>query len=100
MAAGGSLDDVLAQANGGAAMDEASVSAMLDEHARLRSLLRSAIDAAPALDEDYWFGMGLDEVVARGASPEAVMTAIESRGMAGGTVVMEFVSSKPQVIVL
>ena len=89
--AGGGEDEVMAAA---------TVSAMLDEHARLRSLLRNAIAETPASGKDYWVGMGLDEVVARGESPEAVMSVIEGAGMAGGTVVLEVVSSEPQVFVL
>ncbi len=100
MAARGNLDDALTPPTGGAVMEPAAVSAMLDEHARLRSLLRNAVAARSAPDNDYWVGIGLDEVVVDAESPEAVMTAIERRGMAGGTVVMEFVSSVPQVFVL
>ena len=84
----------------GLTMEVATVSAMLDEHARLAALLRDAIAATPASDDDYWVGMSVDEVAVRGESPEAVMAAINDRGMAGGTVVLEFVSAEPQVIVL
>ena len=84
----------------GATTEAATVSAMLDEHARLGALLRDAIAATPAPDDDYWVGMSVDEIVVRGKSPEAVMAAIDGRGMAGGTVVLEFVSAEPQVIVL
>ncbi len=84
----------------GPAPEAVKVSAMLDEHARLAALLRAAIAATPACDDDYWVGMSVDEVVVRGESPEAVMAAIDDRGMGGGTVVLEFVSAEPQVIVL
>ena len=82
------------------ALDAATVSAMLDEHARLRVLLIDAIEAIPASDEDYWVGIGIDEVVVRGESAETVMAGIEAGGSAGGTVVIEFVSCEPQVIIL
>ena len=85
---------------GGKALDAATVSAMLDEHARLRVLLMDAIKATPASDEDYWVGMGIDEVVVRGESAETVMAGIEAGGSAGGTVVIEFVGCEPQVIIL
>ena len=88
------------ESSDGATTKATTVSAMLDEHARLVALLRDAIAAAPAPDDDYWVGMSVDEVVVRGESPEAVMAAIDGRGMAGGTVVLEFVSAEPQVIVL
>ena len=91
---------VASENSGGAITEVATVSAMLDEHARLGTLLRDAIAAAPMSDDDYWVGMSVDEVVVRGKSPEAVMAAIGGRGMAGGTVVLEFVSAEPQVIVL
>lgn len=86
--------------SGGPDTEVATVSAMLDEHARLAALLRDAIAAAPVSDDDYWVGMSVDEVAVRGESPEAVMAAIDQRGMGGGTVVLEFVSAEPQVIVL
>ena len=76
------------------------VSAMLDEHARLAALLRDAIAATPASDDDYWVGISVDEVVVRGESLESVIAAIDDRGMTVGTVVLEFVSAEPQVIVL
>ena len=80
--------------------DAKTVAAMLDEHARLRSLLKDAIVATPASAEDYWVGMGIDEVVVRGESAEAVMAGIEASGKADGVVVLEFVSSEPRVIIL
>lgn len=80
--------------------DAATVSAMLDEHARLRSLLKDAIAATPASGEDYWVGVGIDEVVVRGESPETVMAGLEAGGTDGGAVVLEFVSSEPRVIIL
>ena len=103
----GNLDDVFTlpanptSAGGeGEVITAATVSAMLDEHDRLRSLLRNAIAETPAPNKEYWAGMGLDEVAVHGESPEAVMAAIEGNGMAGGTVMMEFVSAEPQVFVL
>ncbi len=90
----------VAPSDGGELLDAATVAAMLDEHARLEALLKDAIAASPASDDYYWVGMGVDEVVLRGASPEAVMAAVQAGEAAGGTVVLEFVSAEPQVIVL
>ena len=90
----------VAPSSGGEVLDAATVAAMLDEHARLGALLKDAIAAAPASDDDYWVGMGVNQVVVRGESPEAVMAIIEAGEAAGGTVVLEFVSAEPQVIVL
>ena len=84
----------------GDAWDAVTVSAMLNEHARLRSLLMDAIAAMPASDEDYRVGMGIDEVAVRGESAETVIAGIDASGRAGCAVVLEFVSSAPQVIVL
>ena len=84
----------------GRVLDPVTVAAMLDEHARLRSLLKDVIAATPELDGDYWVGMGVDEVAVRGESPETVMAAIEANGIADGTVVIELVSSEPQVFIL
>ena len=77
-----------------------TVSAMLEEHARLRSALKDVISAAPAQQEDYWIAMGSDEVVVCGESLESVMASIEAAGTVGGTIVTEFVSAEPQLIVL
>ena len=84
----------------GKALDPATVAAMLNEHARLRSLLNDAIAATPVSDDDYWIGMSVDGIAVRGESPDAVMAIIDGRGTAGETVVLEFVSAEPQVIVL
>ena len=84
----------------GATTDVATIAAMLDEHVRLERLLSDAIAAAPASDDDYWIGMSVDGVPVCGESPDAVMAIIDGRGMAGETVVLEFVSAEPQVIVL
>ncbi len=84
----------------GKAQDPATVAAMLDEHAQLRTLLADSIAAAPASDDDYWIGMSVDGIAVCGESPDAVMAIIDGRGMAGETVVLEFVSAEPQVIVL
>ena len=84
----------------GRLLEAATVAAMLDERARLEALLKVSIAASPVSDDDYWVGMGVDEVVVRGRSPEAVMAVIEAGEAAGGTVVLEFVSAEPQVIVL
>ena len=109
MATWGSLDDIFTLPadppaavgeDEDAAMTAATVAAMLNEHARLRTLLADTIAAAPASGQDYWIGMSVDEVAVRGESPEAVMAAIDRRGVAGGTVVLEFVSAEPQVFVL
>ncbi len=84
----------------GKGLDPATVAAMLDEHARLRSLLNDAIAAMHVSSVDYWVGMGTDEVVVRGETAEAVMAGIDAGGTAGFAVVLEFVSAEPQVIVL
>ena len=80
-----------ALALGGTTASAVSVSAMLDEHARLRLLLEDAISATPALDEDYWVGMGIDAVAVLGESAEMVTAGIEVGGMAGCAGVLEFV---------
>lgn len=99
-----SFDDVAASgtvpAVDGKALDPARVAAMLDEHARLGTLLADAIAAAPVPDDDYWIGMSVDGIAVCGESPDAVVAIIDGRGMAGETVVLEFVSAEPQVIVL
>ena len=98
------FDDVAASGTvptvDGKALDPATVAAMLDEHARLRSLLNDAIAATPLSDDDYWIGMSVDGIAVCGESPDAVMAIIDGRGMAGETVVLEFVSAEPRVIVL
>ena len=73
---------------------------MLNEHARLRALLKGAIAAMPALDTDYWGRHG--DWLSCGASAmgrSGVVATIDGRGMAGETVVLEFVSTEPQGIV-
>ena len=41
---------------------------------------KTEIAAMPASGEDYWVGMGIDEVVVRGESAEAVMDGIDTSG--------------------
>ena len=98
------FDDVAASgtvpAVDGKGLDPATVAAMLDEHARLRSLLNDAIAATPVSSVDYWIGMSVDGIAVCGEMPDAVVAIIDGRGMAGETVVLEFVSAEPQVIVL
>ena len=84
----------------GKALEPATVAAMLDEHARLGALLNDAIAATPVSDDDYWIGMSVYGIGVCGETPDAVMAIIDGRGMAGETVVLEFVSAEPQVIVL
>ena len=97
-------DDVAASgtvpAVDGKALHPATVAAMLDEYARLGTLLADAIAAAPASDDDYWIGMSVDGIAVCGESPDAVMAIIDGRGMSGEMAVLEFVSAEPQVIVL
>ena len=104
MAVSDNLDDVGASgkvpAVDGKALDPATAAAMLGEHARLGTLLADAIAAAPASGGDHWIGMSVDGIAVCGESPDAVVAIIDGRGMAGGTVVLEFVSAEPQVIVL
>ena len=66
----------------GEALESATVSAMLDEHARLRSLLEDAIAATPTSDEDYWVGIGIDEVVMHGDSARCECPPIPARRLA------------------
>ena len=104
MAVRDNLGDVAASgtvpAVDGKPLDPATVAAMLDEHARLGMPLADAIAVAPASDVDYWIGMSVDGIAVCGESPDAVMAIIDARGMAGETVVLEFVSAEPQVIIL
>ena len=97
-------DDVAASgtvpAVDGKGLGPATVAAMLEEHARLRSLLNDAIAATPVSDDDYWIGMSVDGIVVCGETPDAVLAIIDGRGMASETVVLEFVSAEPEVIVL
>ena len=78
------FDDVAASGTvpvvDGQALDPATVAAMLDEHARLGTLLADAIAAAPASDVDYWIGMSVDGIAVHGESPDAVVAIIDGRG--------------------
>lgn len=84
----------------GALTDVATVKAMLDEHARLLSCVKNHIAAMPAVEQDLWVGMGCDEFLVSGESLPDVMDLLEERGMADGTVVVEFLSADPTVLVL
>ena len=81
----------------GDASDAVTVLTTLNWHARSQSLLKDAIAAMLASEEDYWVGMGIDEVVVRVESAAMVTVGIESRGTAGRAVVVEFVRSKPSI---
>ena len=85
---------------GGAPAYVAVVKAMLDEHARLSSCVKDRIAALPAVEQDLWVGMGSDEFLVSGESLPDVMDRLAERGMADGTVVVEFLSANPRVLVL
>lgn len=85
---------------GGALTDAAAVKAMLDEHAKLSSCVKDRIAALPAVEQDLWVGMGSDEILVSGETLPDVMDRLEERGMADGTVVVEFLSADPTVLVL
>ena len=80
--------------------DVTVVKAMLDEHTRLSSCVKDRIASMPAVEQDLWVGMGSDEVLVSGESLPDIMDMLEQRGMADGTVVVEFLSADPTVLVL
>ena len=84
----------------GALTDVATVKAMLDEHASLSSCVKDRIAAMPAAEQNLWVGMRSDEVLVSGESLTDVMDLLEERGMIDGTVVVEFLSADPTVLVL
>ena len=67
------LDEILASgtvpAVDGEALDAATVLETLDEHARLRALLKDAIAATPASADEYRVSMGIDEIAVSAESP-------------------------------
>ena len=74
--------------------------AMLDEHARLSSCIKARIAALPAVEQDLWVGMGSDEFLVSGETLPDIMDLLAERGVADGTVVVEFLSPNPRTLVL
>ena len=58
--------------------------------------MQDAIAAPPASGEDYWVGMGIDEVVVLGESVEVMMAGVKAWGAAGSAVVIEVMSCELQ----
>ena len=77
-----------------------ALTARMDEHERLTARLRSAIASLPEFNGDRWVAMGRDEALEVGDSLDEVLARIEAKGLADGTVVVEFVSPDRSAMIL
>ena len=78
----------------------ASLVERMDEHERLATRMKSEIASLPELTGDRWVAMGLDEALEIGNSLSEVLARIEEKGLADGTVVVEFLSAEPEALIL
>ena len=72
----------------------------MDEHERLAALMQEEIESLPEIADDRWVAMGRDGVLETGNSLEEALHKIEAKGLADGTVIVEFLSAEPEVLIL
>ena len=72
----------------------------MDEHERLTARLRNEIASLPEITADLWVAMSLDGVLETGNSLEEVLSKIEAKELADGTVIVEFLNAEPEVLIL
>ena len=72
----------------------------MDEHERVAALMRREIESLPETADDRWVAMGRDGVLETGTSLEEALSKVEAKGLDDGTVIVEFLSAKPEVLIL
>ena len=72
----------------------------MDEHERLAVLMQREIESLPETADDQWVAIGRDGVLETGNSLEEALSKVEAKGLADGTVIVEFLSAKPEVLIL
>ena len=72
----------------------------MDEHERLNALMQKEIESLPETTDDRWVAMGRDGVLETGNSLEEALSKVEAKGLADGTVIVEFLSAEPEVLIL
>ena len=80
--------------------DYESISAILEEHSRLSSLLWEQIAMLGDSDSDRWAGLGPDEVLVIGETLDEVVAQLKERGAPDGMLVVEFLESEPIEMIL
>lgn len=93
--------------------DEAYVRAVIEELGGVRELaagmreyreivarMRAERAALTERYPDRWIAMGLDGVIVVGDSMDQVLDEVESRGLCGGDVAVEFLDTTPPLLIL
>ena len=77
-----------------------ALAARMDEHERLTARMQKEIESLPKTSDDRWVAMGRDGALEVGDSLEEVVSIVKAKGMADGTVIVEFLSAEPEVLIL
>ena len=80
--------------------DYESISAILEEHSRLSSLLREQIAMLGDSDSDRWAGLGPDEVLVIGETLDEVVAQLKAQGNPDRMLVAEFLEAEPIEMIL
>ena len=80
--------------------DYESISAIMEEHSRLSSLLWEQTAKLEDSDSDRWAGLGPDEVLVIGETLDEVVAQLKERGAPDGMIVTEFLEAEPIEMIL
>jgi hypothetical protein len=81
-------------------IDDSSISEKIREHEMMTAYLRDKVALLGDEHDEQWVGMGLDYQFVFGRSPSEVVAQIKEGKSDQSTIVLEYVSSEPIVILL
>ena len=76
------------------------LAAGMREYREIVARMRSERSALTEQYPDRWIAMGRDGLLAVGDSMDEVLDEVESRGLCGGDVVIEFLDTTPPLMIL
>ena len=78
----------------------AEIPQVIEEFGGVAALMQKEIESLPETTDDRWVAMGRDGVLETGNSLEETLSKVEAKGLADGTVIVEFLSAEPEVLIL